>query len=153
MCVCWHVRSKGVHPELPSSSQHPGLSWKYWQDSLFVAQTRRSPLELHYLLSSPLPPHPPRFPECHSTSVCVCNSASQLSLPEIAVLPSPTYAHTLPLFYLHTSPSHYLYRSASLSQPLQRNIRVAEQGSYGEGGWENRKRESERLFTTGGKIF
>lgn len=72
-----------------------------------------------------------------STSVCVCvcvrNSASQLSLPQIAVLPSPTYSHTLPPFYLHASPSHYLYLSLSLSlRPSFSHLTETEE-------WQNRR--------------
>lgn len=78
----------------------------------------------------------------HSTSVC--NSASQLSLPEIAVLPSPTSSHTLPRLYLHASFFHYLdLPFPPLLQPLQRE---ADEEGYRERERENKKPKRKRVF-------
>lgn len=71
LCLFTH-QMKACSPQLPSFSQPPGLTWKYWQDFLFVAPDKSSTLGLHYLLTSPAPTH---HGSLNATAqVCVCVS-------------------------------------------------------------------------------
>lgn len=71
LCLFTH-QMKACSPQLPSFSQPPGLTWKYWQDFLFVAPDKSSTLGLHYLLTpQPPPTMVPWMPQHKCVCVCV----------------------------------------------------------------------------------